>query len=133
MVVTGTLLIVASGIINLAVKQAFISSSARESQHAFYAADSGMECAIYWDVKNASGYSAFSTSTSSQINCNNQVMTVGGVVSSSFSFNFDPDPYCTIVTVTKNANGSTLIESKGYNTCSGSTSRRVERAVRVTY
>lgn len=139
-VVTGTLMLIASGVVNLAVKQAFISSSARESQHAFYAADSGVECALYWDVKNPSGFSAFSTTTGSQIFCNQDGNNatnpnpniVGGSSQSIFILTFLPDPYCAVVTVTKLSNGTTRIESKGYNTCSQS-SRRVERAVRVTY
>src|SRR3989344_5483212 len=132
-IVMGTLLLVAAGITGLAVKQSLISSTGRESQYAFYAADNCMECALYWDVQNPSGISAFSTTTSSQITCNNQTMSVGGVVTSTFTFNISPDPFCTTVTVTKNPNNTTRIESKGYNTCDLSNPRRVERAVRASY
>lgn len=140
-VVTGTLLVIASGITNLAVRQSFISTSARESQHAFYAADSGIECALYWDVKNPAGYSAFSTSTGSLIFCNQDgannpnptPAVVGGNYQSTFTLTFLPDPYCAVVTVIKDDNNTTSIESKGYNTCAGANGRRVERAVRVTY
>ena len=132
-IVTGTLLLVAVGVVNLTVKQAFISTSGSESQHAFYAADTGIECAIYWDVQNPSVISAFSTTTGSQINCNNQTMTVGGTSVSTFTFNFNPDPYCTIVTVTKDVNGSTRIDSLGYNTCDSSNPRRVERGIKAVY
>lgn len=67
LVITGTLLLVAMAIISLSVKEAFISGTARDSQYAFYAADSGLECAIYWDVvNNSSGYSAFYTPSGSQ-------------------------------------------------------------------
>lgn len=132
-IITGTLLVIATGVVSLAVRQAFLSTSARESQHAFYAADSGIECVLYWDVHNPSGVSAFATSTGSQINCNTQTMTVGGVAISTFTFNFSPDPFCVIVTVNKGLTGTTRIESKGYNTCDLSNPRRVERAVRATY
>ena len=135
-IVMGTLLLVAVGLVSLAVRQALISASGRESQHAFYAADSGIECALYWDVQNPSGTSAFATSTSSGINCNNQIMTVGGAPLSTFTFNFSPDPYCAVITVTKAYVGSVLvttIESKGYNTCDSSNPRRLERAVRAIY
>jgi len=132
-IVAGTLLLIATGITGLAVKQSLISSTGRESQYAFYAADTGMECALYWDVQNSSGISAFSTSTGSVINCNNQNMTVGGTAISTFTLNLNPDPFCATVTVAKNDNGSTRIESKGYNTCDTSNPRRVERAVRATY
>jgi hypothetical protein len=43
------------------------ANSGKESQLAFYAADSGAECALYWDRKDRLGlttfYGAFSTST----------------------------------------------------------------------
>lgn len=141
-IVMGTLLLITAGITSLAVKQAFISSSGRESQAAFYAADTGMDCALYWDVNNSGGDdSAFSTSTSSTINCNNTVIpSMGGggyvLATSTFSFTLSPNPYCATVTVNKiyvGGNLKTTIESKGYNTCDTSNSRRVERAVRATY
>ncbi|HMP67535.1 MAG TPA: hypothetical protein PKA60_02190 [Candidatus Paceibacterota bacterium] len=44
------ILAVGSTIINLAIKQIIISGSARESQYAFYASNTGIECAIYWDL-----------------------------------------------------------------------------------
>ena len=139
-VVMGTLLLIATGVAGLAVRQAFISSSARQSQHAFYAADTGVECALYWDVHNPSGISAFSTSTGSTIFCNKDAnnqsneWVVGGSYTSLISrITFLPDPYCSIVTVTKDLVGGTKIESLGYNSCDSSNPRRVERAVRVVY
>jgi len=142
-IVMGTLLLVAVGIVSLAVRQILISSSARESQYAFYAADTGIECALYWDVQNPSGVSAFSTSTSStNITCNGpSLLPVGGggssMPTSTFAFTFSPnEPYCATVAVNKKYVSNVLvttIESKGYNTCDTSNPRRVERAVRVTY
>ncbi|MBX4198989.1 hypothetical protein KW800_01785 [Candidatus Parcubacteria bacterium] len=140
--VTATLLFVSTGIVSIALKEAFLTSASRESQYAFYAADTGIECAIYWDVKNPSGVSAFATSSASQINCNqnaaNTVNPVPNVVGSSavsvFTLTFLPDLYCAVVTVTKSETSSaTKIESLGYNTCDPGNPRRVERAVRVTY
>ena len=140
MVLTGTLLLIATGVISLVVRQSLISASSRESQHAFYAADSGVECALFWDVQNPSGVSAFSTTTGSTIFCNQDAnnpgnqWVVGGAYTSVINrINFLPDPYCAIVTVTKGVDGSTKIESAGYNTCDPANSRRVERAVRAIY
>jgi len=140
MVVTGTLLVVSTGLVSLAYKQSLISSSGRSSQYAFYAADTGMDCAIYWDIKNPSGQSAFATSTGSTIHCNrdasnpgNEWVVGGSSVSTISRINFLPEPFCAIVTVTKNDNGTTQIDSRGYNTCDGVDSRRVERAVRARY
>lgn len=133
MVVMATLLLVSTAVASLAVKGSFIYSTARESQHAFYAADSGLECALYWDVKNPSGYSAFSTSTASVITCNGNTATVGGSATSTFSIDLTPDPYCARVVVSKRLDGSTIIESSGYNNCDAFSPRRVERAVRAVY
>lgn len=144
MVLMGTLLLIATGIVSLAVRQSVISASGRESQDAFYAADTGIECALFWDVQNQTGISSFSTSTGSTIFCNQDASnpsnpiptTVGGNAVSTFRVNFLPNPYCAIVTVTKDYINDALvttIESKGYNTCDPSNPRRVERAVRAVY
>ena len=146
MVVTATLLLVAMGIISITVREAFLTSAGRESQYAFYAADTGVECAIYWDVKNSSGYSAFSTSTYSTIFCNQDSSnitnpsstnkpgnTVGGNLPTVFNLTFLPNPYCATVSVTKNNDGTTIIKSSGYNTCDTASARRVERALEVSY
>jgi len=137
--ITATILLVSVAIVSVAVKEAFLTSSGRESQYAFYAADTGIECAVYWDVKNSTGYSAFSTSTGSTIFCNKDTLNttnqwvVGGSNSSTFNMTFLPDPYCASITVTKNSSGATTVDSHGYNTCDPTNTRRVERAVRVSY
>ena len=136
-IVTGVLLLVATGVSSLAVRQSIISGTGRESQYAFYAADTGMECALYWDVQNPAGFSAFSTSTGSQIFCNNSAsLPVGGSSQSTFTFTLSPNPSCAIVMVNKAYQGGrlvTTIESRGYNTCDTLNLRRVERAVRAVY
>lgn len=132
MIVTGTLLLVAMSLTNLATRQLVLSSTARESQFAFYAADTGVECALYWDVKNPSGETAFSN-TPGTIQCNNESHSVGGGSVSNFTMHFSPEPYCARVTVTKMGDGTTKIESRGYNTCDTSSPRRLERAIQATY
>ena len=68
-VIMGVLLIIAMSMASLATRQAFISTTGRESQLAFYAADTGIECALYWDINNDNGdASAFVDGTS--ISCN---------------------------------------------------------------
>ena len=49
--ITAALILVSFAIISLALKQIVISSASRDSQAAFYASDSGVECALYWDLK----------------------------------------------------------------------------------
>ena len=157
------LIAVGISMLDIAIRELVISSSGRDSQFAFYAADSGIECALFWDLR-ASATSAFATSTPVSILCNGQSITTASqsvptnpIVSSRiggggnanptsiFYLNFNsgatPLPYCAIVTVTKtedrtipaNAYILTKIESRGYNSCASGNLRRVERAIRVQY
>ena len=135
--ISGVLLSVALAIFNITIKEILLSSSGRDSQFAFYAADSGAECALYWDQKGG----GFSTSTAGSISCNNSddpsLSNVGGVgYDTAMTFQFEVDGFCSIVSVTKSeTHPRTKIESKGYNTTCDNTvnPRRLERAIRVTY
>jgi hypothetical protein len=55
MIVTGLILGVGFSITNILLKELSLSSTGKESQVAFYAADSAAECAMYWDRKQADG------------------------------------------------------------------------------
>ena len=44
-------LAVGASMITIALKQVILSGAGRESQFAFYAANTGVECALYWDLK----------------------------------------------------------------------------------
>ena len=132
--VSGVLLAIGLAIFNITIKELLLSSSGRDSQFAFYAADSGAECALYWDQKGG----GFSTSTASAISCNaTSIADVGGEgYDTAMSFQFEVDGFCSIVAVTKSeTHPRTKVESKGYNTsCANTTNpRRIERAIRVTY
>ena len=146
--VTAALVLVSFAVVSLALKQISISSAGRDSQEAFYAADSGGECAIFWDVKNPTnpGLSAFSTTTAAQtIFCNfdannpsnGSIATGGGSnATTTFTLTFLPQTYCAVLTVVKGYVGgiqNTKIESRGYNTCDATSPRRVERAIRINY
>lgn len=133
--VSSLLLSLGLAIFNITIKEIRLSSASRESQFAFYAADTGIECALYWDIQ----FNAFATSTASNISCAGQDLgSVGGVGygnPSEFTVDLGPLlPYCAIVSVTKTESPQrTLIESRGYNTCDTSSPRRVERAIRVRF
>ena len=50
-ITAGILLIIAMSIGGIALKEKILSASSKDSQIAFYAADTAMECALYWDQK----------------------------------------------------------------------------------
>lgn len=133
--ISSILLAIGLAIFNLTIKELLFSSLGRESQFAFYAADTGAECALYWDIVQ----DAFEPLTYSNINCAGNV--ISGMGGNGYGapnvFTIDlspPDSYCAVVSVTKFENPTyTKIESRGYNTCDTGNSRRVERAIKVTY
>ena len=134
--VSSIMLALGSAIYNIAAKEVILSSSGRDSQYAFYSADSGIECALYWDEKQ----NAFSsTSAATQMTCAGQTVSMSksyDVPSQTETTNvsFTPIP-CIDLTVTKQDGATirTTIQSYGYNTCTASDPRRIERAIRVQY
>ncbi|MEK7606341.1 MAG: LamG-like jellyroll fold domain-containing protein [Patescibacteria group bacterium] len=49
--VTSLLLALGLAVYNITLKELILTSDARESQNAFYAADTALECALYWDLQ----------------------------------------------------------------------------------
>ena len=160
--VASVLLSIGASIFNLTLKELTLSSSGRESQFAFYAADTGAECALYWDFKATPLY-VFATSSASQASSwrdsyidSMSPTCAGGSISASVKTpistsalsavtqitlnipNASPE-FCAIITVTKSASSpggviSTVIESRGYNTpCASTDSNKIERGLRVSY
>lgn len=67
LIVASLLLAIGFSLSTIILKQLVFANSGKESQLAFYAADSGAECALYWDRKGVDGLTvfdgAFSTSS----------------------------------------------------------------------
>jgi hypothetical protein len=117
-------------IANIALRELALSSAGRESQFAFYAADTGAECALYWDRQES-----IFDGTPVPFNCAGKSITPSqSGTKASFTVNLAAaaDAPCALVEVDK-ANG-TKIESRGRNDCgAGDNPARVERAIRVRY
>jgi Tfp pilus assembly protein PilX len=144
-ITTSMLLIISFVVVNIALKQLVLASAGKESQYAFYAADGGVECATYWDLKD-SNLSQFASGTPGTINCNGQTIgvgnpqtvntiptqaaVIGGAATSTFELDFTKG--CAIVRVGKYPT-VTVVDSRGYNTCVTGASRRFERGVLLTY
>ena len=134
-------------IFELTIRELDLSATATQSQFAIYAADSGAECALYWDSKYNTNQSAFATTSAytpaTEILCDTQVVSVvlassdGDFATTVFSITFLPQPYCATVTVEKSVDVSgtvaTSIISRGYNTCVLGGVVRLERALQVSY
>lgn len=149
-IATSALLLASVAISDIAYKQQLISYAGRESKEAFYAADAGLECALYHDLKIENFFPTPNSPTQNingTLRCNGTTPTTttssspGQPSITTFSYNFSGS--CTIVSVQKSLSGvyvRTNVVSRGYNTtCSGippapnSGLRNVERALEANY
>lgn len=135
-VLLGSLMLaIGFSIFNLAFKELLLSSSSRDSQVAFYAADTGLECALYYDQQQR----AFQTGQAGgpTIQCAGITVSAQRTSSSNphtWQFALDTPGLCTVVEVQKSTSDNrTLIRAFGYNTCDSTDERRTERGLRVIY
>jgi hypothetical protein len=127
----GLLLSISLSIFNIAMKELIISSSGKDSHIAFYAADTGIECALYWDYRGA-----FFEESEGSIVCGDYNSAGDPNYHPyegrwQFTINLPNSTACALVSISK-IEGETRIESRGHNTCMPST-RRTERGIRVKY
>jgi len=140
--IASIVLALGTSIFRLAQKELILSSIGRDSQFAFYAADTGAECALYWDVR----YQSFPTSTprTAEITCDAQAKTTAFTTSGSdiiSSFQFATNGYCVNVSVKKSTDGSTgaiatTVHADGFSTnCEAvaTSPRALQRSVELKY
>ncbi len=143
--ISGLLITIGISIFNISIKELMISASIRDSQTAYYAADSAAECFFYWDT--ISDYFKYCEPTDTciketeLIRCNGNDVVFESEGDNNFKSNqfirYSTDSTDTLepvafmeVTKTKNNGVVDIMSSfKGYNT--GETGRRVERAYRI--
>jgi hypothetical protein len=159
-VTVSALMLIALAISDIAYKEQVISASGRDSRIAFFAADSGVECALFHDLKGSTdglfafarpnGVAQVGTISCGETNLEPDVTFDGSRAITTFYFNVSNTPKaCSVVRVVKvpAADGAinTLIESRGYNNHCVITDptpsnplvedgpRNLERSIQVTY
>ncbi len=117
-------LAVGLGVYHRAYKELVFASFWKQAQIAFSAADSGLECAMYWDKQVPAPASASCFGA-----------TFAWPPTYPVVWTLPNNNGCSTVTVTKTGSAPvvTTIESRGHNTCSAGSIRSVERAIGVTY
>jgi hypothetical protein len=143
---------------SISLKQIALATSGRDSQVALYAADTGLECALYEDLNTLEPFVKYSVDNqnrvtiqeptgTSDMKCNSAEInrtfdTINGEVITTFSVaGPDGSNWCADVKVTKFVeliDGfqalRTKIESRGYNICDDVTDpQRLERGLEVYY
>ncbi len=88
MLISALILLISSGIYNVVQKQVVLSSYARESQKAFYAADAALDCALFNDISPLIIQTAFPLSSVSGdsvvLTCGGEMINGGGTTTSYF-------------------------------------------------
>lgn len=142
LIFSSVVLVVGLALADIAYKQVVLSSAARNSQVAFYRADSALECALYYDQQ----FAAFNTLASLSITCESQSISVqksslsdGGVLS-TFTVPCAGGGQSGSVSIYKqnsqtcSASGAkNCLYASGYNNCSISDPNRFERAIKAIY
>lgn len=148
-VLVSTLVIsIGAFIASIAIKELKLSASGRESQNAFYAADSALECALYHDLRVEQFGSASSTAPQ-PVYCDGRTfpisITTGDQVNSDTRFELyflesdgvtSTSPYARVRVLKSNIgtiSDKTIIEAQGYNVADTGSTVRVQRALQVVY
>lgn len=155
--VSSIVLALGTSIYEIATKEVALSSLGRDSQFAFYAADTAAECALYWDFR----FGYFATSSPVGVpnpTCDGQSLSATGR-STSYPYTMtsgqmnifvnadgvtpsgDDAGYCTQVTVTKSLDPvsssiRTVIHADGYNVSCASIAtapQALQRSVELRY
>lgn len=147
--ISSLLLTIGLSIFNIALKELSISSNSRQSVYAFYAADSGRECALYWDTKSNRVPTLVGSQTGGLIVCGGRTIDLDSLVTDSVDANI-PELVTDSVPVTAESDGpnfnvliskswddinnkikiNTSISSIGHDTIGND---RVEREIQQNY
>ena len=140
-VISSIILAITLGVANIALKEIKFSTEARSTNEAFFAADTGAECALYNDKSTVN---SFRSPSPANITCNGNSVPLNGT---SPSWNFilsglgSGRQGCAKVTVDKSGScgSATCIVSKGYNDGGGVAGSclqgqsSIERQLEVSY
>jgi len=136
--ISAVLLSIALGVANITLREIKFGTSTKDTNEAFFAADSGAECALFYDI---SSESVFIDPDSPSILCNNSTITANENQTSFWSFTISGlgsgGQSCAKVTVDKTVLTKTTLISKGYNVgsplCNSTSSKLVEREIELNY
>jgi hypothetical protein len=145
-IIVSAISVITAGLTNAAYKQLILSSLAKDSQSAFYQADTASDCALYADRVIASlpqpnlilptiGAGGTSTWTCGGSNLTLAQVGTGYTIYPTVGTGTTP---CFRIDVTKDGATNpgltnTKISAKGYNICNKMNLRTVEREIEINY
>ncbi|ETB63976.1 TPA: hypothetical protein DIC38_01380 [Candidatus Nomurabacteria bacterium] len=140
MVIVGVVSLLASGLSSTSYKQLVLSSLVKDSQIAFYKADTASECGLYayFNGFTDNGDSFFCGTDKNKTAYNLNVSASGSSILINPSTSSDINP-CFSISILKTTNPiNTLksdikITSDGYNICDKNNTRSVEREIEIKF
>lgn len=132
------ILTIALSISDVTFKQSILSGLVKDSQIAFYQADAGIECALYYDVSKELFSNTMAVSAAPQtLTCGNHVLQINTAKSATGYFEYTDSAKgtnapCFSIVVDKQNLAQTTVQSHGNNICT-QTRRQVERSLEATY
>jgi len=126
----------AMGMSNSMLKEMLLSSTASNSQTAFYQADTAGECAIYLATHNADLSLGLPINCGINTNGSPVLMNVTTTALNKYSLApaqpSSPDP-CFNIEIDKSAAPLTTVRARGYNICDQNSGGRIERGIEITF
>lgn len=136
-IIVSAVSVIAAGISNAIYKQIVLSSLARDSQRAFYMADTASDCALLFDMEIMNTITDFELLENYPWSCGGFAVEVDPEIDGSYtiepsgSIGTSQNPCYRIVT-TKNGSVTTIL-ANGYNICNKNNIRTVERQIKIVY
>lgn len=140
-VIVGIISLISFGLSDTAFKQVILSSLVKDSQTAFYKADTASECALYsYFNKGGSEYLDGVTSVPPlSFDCgtdkdgNSYTLNVETGILPFYTLSFDNgNNSCFKISIGKSSNTINII-SDGYNICDSNSQRSVEREIKIDF
>jgi hypothetical protein len=143
-VIVSAVSVITAGLTNAVYKQLVLSSLAKDSQSAFYQADTAGDCALYADrVQIINNPEIFNSG--GPFSCGGLILDVEPLIPAGSGYRINPTPEvqassdpCFRIDVTKDITTVpgityTTIHAKGYNFCDKANPRTVEREIKIDY
>lgn len=128
--------VITAGLINASTKQLILSSLAKNSQVAFYQADTAGDCALYMDLVKTVDEIRKSIENNEPFVCGDQKLFTSGNPESDYFLTPDDilgtNKPCFVIE-TRKSGISTRILAKGYSMCDLDNSKVVEREIQISY
>jgi hypothetical protein len=139
--ISSMLLAISLGVVNISLKEIGFGTSAVDTNNAFFAADTGAECALSNDRMDPTRNRFSGTAGYEDMPCAGSFITINEDSTTSWSFFVlgigNSGEGCAKVTVDKTNPEITSIVSKGYNigdsSCNSLNLNRVERQIELNY